>query len=95
MQNLRIKSFYRSSRNVVYSPLCIAVAVYVLIAIIKKQLNSSYSQNKIVQIVSVGIFQKMSLNQVFTEIAVLENGTNSVNSKYYSIPMLDRSDLGP
>lgn len=74
-QNLRIKAFYGTSRNAVYTQIWIAVSVYVLIAIIKKELHSPYSLNKILQILSVGIFEKMPINQAFTQIEMLENST--------------------
>ena len=67
-QNLRIKVFYGTSKNAVYTQIWIAVTVYVLIAIIKKELKSPYSLNKILQILSVGVFEKIQLNQVFTRI---------------------------
>ena len=67
-QNLRIKVFYGTSKNAVYTQIWIAVTVYVLIAIIKKELKSPYSLNKILQILSVGVFEKIQLNQAFTRI---------------------------
>lgn len=67
-QNLRIKVFYGTSKNAVYTQIWIAISVYVLIAIIKKELNSKYSLNQILQILSVGIFEKIQLNQAFTRI---------------------------
>ncbi len=44
-------------------------------SIIKKELHSPYSLNKILQILSVGIFEKMPINQAFTQIEMLENST--------------------
>lgn len=67
-QNLRIKVFYGTSKNAVYTQIWIAISVYVLIAIIKKELNSKYSLNQILQILSVGVFEKIQLNQAFTRI---------------------------
>ena len=67
-QNLRIKVFYGTSKNAVYTQIWIAISVYVLIAIIKKELNCKYSLNQILQILSVGIFEKIELNQAFTRI---------------------------
>ena len=67
-QNLRIKVFYGTSKNAVYTQIWIAISVYVLIAIIKKELNSKYSLNQILQILSVGVFEKIQLNQAFTKI---------------------------
>jgi len=67
-QNLRIKVFYGTSKNAVYTQIWIAISVYVLIAIIKKELNSKYSLKQILQILSVGIFEKIQLDHAFTKI---------------------------
>lgn len=76
-QNLRIKVFYGTSQNAVYTQIWIAVSVYVLIAIIKKELKSPYSLNKILQILSVGVFEKIQLNQAFTRIELSDNVTDT------------------
>ena len=76
-QNLRIKSFYGTSKNAVYTQIWIAISVYVLIAIIKKELKSQYSLNKILQILSVGVFEKIQLNEAFTQIELSEKTTDS------------------
>ena len=56
-QSLRIKVFYGTSINVGYTQIWIAVAVYVLIVIIKKDYKSPYSLKKILKILSVGVFE--------------------------------------
>jgi len=66
-QHLRIKSFYGNSENAVKTQIWIAVSVYVLVAIIKKRLNIDVSLYTILQILSVSIFEKMPLNQVFLD----------------------------
>ena len=65
-QNLRIKSFYGDTENAVKTQIWIAVSVYVLIAIIKKRLNLEPSLYKILQILSVNVFNKTELFQLFT-----------------------------
>jgi transposase len=55
-QHLRIKRFYGTSENAVKSQIWIAVSVYVLIAIIKKQLHLDVSLHTLLQILSVTIF---------------------------------------
>ena len=77
-QNLRIKVFYGTSKNAVYTQIWIAISVYVLIAIIKKELNSKYSLNQILQILSVGIFEKIELNQAFTRIESSDKITDTL-----------------
>jgi transposase len=62
-QHLRIKAFYGTSENAVKTQVWIAVSVYVLIAIIKKQLKMELSLYTILQILSVTIFEKISILQ--------------------------------
>jgi hypothetical protein len=64
-QHLRIKSFFGISENAVKTQIWIAVAVYVLIAIVKKRLGISASLYTILQMLSVTIFEKTQLNQLF------------------------------
>ena len=64
-QHLRIKSFYGTSENAVKTQIWIAVSVYVLVAIIKKRLNLDQSLYTILQILSITLFEKMPLYQIF------------------------------
>ena len=66
-QHLRIKSFFGTSENAVKSQIWIAVSVYVTVAIIKKQLGIDASLYKMLQILSVTVFEKISLIQLFDE----------------------------
>ena len=66
-QHLRIKSFYGTSENAVKTQIWIAITVYVLVAIVKKRMNIEHSLYTILQILSVSIFEKMSILQAFTE----------------------------
>jgi len=66
-QHLRIKSFYGTSENAVKTQIWIAVSVYVLVAIVKKQLKlDDLSLYTILQILSVTLFEKASLLEVLT-----------------------------
>lgn len=65
-QHLRIKSFFGTSENAVKTPIWIAIAVYVLVAIIKKRLNMDISLYTILQILSVTLFEKVPLIQLLT-----------------------------
>ena len=67
-QNLRIKSFYGTSENAVKTQIWIAVAVYVLILIIKKRLNSELNPYTILQILSITLFEKVPLNQLIANV---------------------------
>ncbi len=62
---MRIKKFYGNSENAVKSQIWIAIAVYVLVAIVKKRLNLDASLYTLLQILSVTLFEKMPLQQAF------------------------------
>ena len=78
-QHLRIKQFYGTSENAVKTQLWIAVAVYVLVAIVKKRLNLSASLYEMLQILSLTIFEKTPLNSLLSQIETLHIGTDSDN----------------
>ena len=63
-QHLRIKSFYGTSENAVKTQIWIAVSVYVLVAIIKKRLKIETSLYNILQVLSLTLFEKISLIQL-------------------------------
>jgi len=65
-QHLRIKRFYGTSENAVKSQIWIAVSVYVLVAIIKNQLNLNASLYTVLQILSVTLFEKIPIQQALT-----------------------------
>ena len=60
-QHLRIKSFYGTSENAVKTQIWIAVSVYVLVAIVRKQLRVQASFYQILQILSLTLFEKMPI----------------------------------
>jgi len=72
-QNLRIKRFYGTSENAVRTQIWIAISVYVLVAIIKKQLNLEVSLHTLLQILSVTLFEKLPLQQAVADIAPVTN----------------------
>jgi len=63
-QHLRIKAFYGTSPNAVRTQLWVAVCVYVLVAIVRKQLKTNASLFTILQILSVSAFDKTPLPQL-------------------------------
>jgi hypothetical protein len=65
-QHLRIKSFYGTSENAVKTQIWIAISVYVMVAILKKQLRLPYSLYTILQVLSVSVFERTPLYQLFT-----------------------------
>ncbi len=66
-QHLRIKKFYGTSENAVKTQIWIAVSVYVLVAIMKKQLRLQESLYTILQVLSVTTFEKISLLQILSD----------------------------
>jgi len=64
-QHLRIKAFYGTSENAVKTQIWIAVSTYVLVAIIRKRLHLEQNLYTILQILSVTLFEKVPLNQLF------------------------------
>lgn len=65
-QHLRIKAFYGTSENAVKTQIWIAVSVYVLVAIIKKELGLDQSLYTILQFLSVSTFEKTPISQALT-----------------------------
>jgi hypothetical protein len=65
-QHLRIKRFVGNSENAVKTQIWCAIATYVLIAIVKKELQIDASLYTLLQILSVSIFEKTQLQQAFT-----------------------------
>ena len=57
-QHLRIKAFYGNSVNAVKTQVWIAISVYVLVAIVKKELRLDRSLHEILQIFSLTLFEK-------------------------------------
>ena len=66
-QHLRIKAFFGHSINAVKTQVWIAISAYVLIAIVKKELRLIQSPYEILQIVSLSLFEKTPLKQLFQQ----------------------------
>jgi len=65
-QHLHIKAFYGTSENAVQTQVWIAIAVYVLVAIVKKKMNLGISLNEILQILSVTLFENAAILQALS-----------------------------
>jgi hypothetical protein len=63
-QNLRIKHFFGNSDNAVKTQVWIAICVYVLVAILRKELRLDLSLSQILQVLSVNAFEQMPLAQL-------------------------------
>jgi hypothetical protein len=64
-QHLRIKAFYGHSENAVRTQIWTAVAVYVLVAIVRKRLGLDLSLYTFLQVLSVSLFEKNPTLQAF------------------------------
>jgi hypothetical protein len=64
-QHLHIKAFYGTSANAVRIQVWVALSVYLLVAIAKKQLAPEASLYKVLQVLSITIFQKVPILQAF------------------------------
>jgi len=78
-QHLRIKRFYGTSENAVRTQIWIAISVYVLAAIIKKQLRLGVSLHTLLQILSLTLFEKVPLQQAITGVEPIANDSTSHN----------------
>ena len=78
-QHLRIKSFFGNSENAVKTQIWIAVAVYVLVAIVRKRLNLELSLHEMLQILSITPFEKTPMIQLLTCSATGQNFTDDPN----------------
>lgn len=84
-QHLRIKKFFGTGENAVKTQIWCAVSVYVLIAIIRKELQLEASLYTLLQILSVSVFEKTPINKAFldagdiTEQGALGNQLNLFN----------------
>jgi len=77
-QHLRIKRFFGTSPNAVKTQVWIAISVYVLVAIIKKQLRLQHSLYTILQVLSTTLFEKTPVQLVFQRYEdEMSNGANS------------------
>jgi len=68
-QHLRIRAFYGTSENAVKTQVWVALSAYVLVAIVKKQLGLDMSLYKILQILSITIFEKAPILEGFLNFA--------------------------
>jgi len=81
-QHLRIKRFYGTTENAVKTQIWISITVYVLVAIVKKRLNTEASLYTILQILSLTLFEKMTLDQLLKNAEVqmtIQQNNNQLN----------------
>lgn len=66
-QHLRIKAFYGTSENAVKTQIWIAIALYVLVAVVRKRLGVQASLYTFLQVLSLTSFEKMPILQAFED----------------------------
>jgi hypothetical protein len=71
-QNLRIKHFFGTSDNAVKTQVWIAVSVYVIAAIIHKQLGLEISLSQLLQVLSVNVFEQVPLAELVAKTQTQE-----------------------
>ena len=84
-QHLRIKAFYGTSQNAVKTQVWIAVSIYVLVALVKKELRLERSLYEILQILSVALFEKTPIFEALTG----ENYPNGNTSRRNQLSLFD------
>jgi hypothetical protein len=83
-QHLRIKHFYGTTDNAVKTQVWISICVYVLVAIMKKQLHSERSLYSILQILSVNAFEQQPINQILADLDLQDFEGDSCNQLIFS-----------
>ena len=78
-QNLRIKHFFGMSDNAVKTQVWIAISVYVLVAIVRKELAIELSLSQLLQVLSVNVFEQVPVVELVAKIALQNGIPNSRN----------------
>jgi hypothetical protein len=78
-QNLRIKHFFGTTDNAVKTQVWIAICVYVLVAIVRKELRLELSSSQILQVLSVNAFEQVPLAELVAKTASQIDTSNSHN----------------
>ena len=76
-QHLRVKRFFGTAENAVKSQVWIAVATYVLVAIVRKRLQLDLSLHSMLQVLSETPFRKIPLFQLFSAATEDDNLTRT------------------
>jgi hypothetical protein len=78
-QHLRIKAFYGTTENAVKTQIWIAIAIYVLVTIVKKTLKLDQSLYTILQILSVTLFEKTPILQALAKDVCINQDYSTPN----------------
>ena len=83
-QHLRIKSFFGTSENAVKVQIWTAIATYLLVAIMKKELKLDPPLYTILQVLSLSLFEKIPVMEAFSENNMpVENDENCKQLKLF------------
>lgn len=83
-QHLKIKSFWGQSENAVKTQIWIAISNYVLVAIVKKRLQLTHSLYEILQVISISVLERISINELLQK-KVIENNQGDQSCKQLKI----------
>lgn len=86
-QHLKIQTFYGYSENAVKTQIWIAIATYLLVAIVKKKLQLEQSLYTILQVLSINIFEKAEVYSMFNPKDYKSNAIE----KYKQLDLFDYS----
>lgn len=81
-QNLRIKAFYGTSENAVKTQIWIAISVYLMVACLNKIHGFDENSSRILQALSMNIFQKDHINQILTKPETGNHALETRNSEF-------------
>lgn len=81
---MRIEVFWGYSANAVKTQICIALCAFLLVAIMKKQLNIDRNLDEILQILSVSQFEKTPVNTLLSEFD-LQNFEDQAQKRLFSL----------
>jgi hypothetical protein len=84
-QNLRIKHFFGTSDNAVKTQVWIAICIYVLVAIVRKELRLELSLSQILQVLSVNVFEQVPLAELVARTASQNETSNSHNQLVFNM----------
>jgi hypothetical protein len=83
-QNLRIKAFYGTSINAVKTQIWIAICVYLMVACLNKMHGINENLSRILQVLSVNVFQKDPVNQLLAKFETMNENTSNFNQLMFN-----------
>ena len=83
-QNLRIKAFYGTSENAVKTQIWIAICVYLMVACLNKMHGINENLSRILQVVSVNVFQKNPVDQLLTKSETMNDSSLNSNQLMFN-----------